>query len=157
VSLASRRGPKGDSGSDEAKSSIVGLSGWLFADLLLALAIVFLVASETPKAAGNKASDVSDISVEFSTSENGTATRETSQIDEPFDIWLRFSEPIRSETLDLSDISIKPESQWTYQFINKASTGSGQTYLLRLAPLAARSTGIELTLRDKAAQHATRE
>jgi hypothetical protein len=30
------------------KESILGLSGWLFADLLLAIAIVFLVVQETP-------------------------------------------------------------------------------------------------------------
>lgn len=157
MSLASRRGLRSDSSSDDAKSSIVGLSGWLFADLLLALAIVFLVASETPKAAGNTASDVLDISVDFSTSENGVASRQTAQIDEPFDVWLRFSEPIKSETLDLSDVSIKPEGQWTYQFVKKATVGSGQAFLLRLAPLEARSTEIEVTLRDKAAQHASRE
>jgi len=157
VSLASRRGSRSDSNPDDAKSSIVGLSGWLFADLLLALAIVFLVASETPKASDNTPDDVLDISVDFSTSENGAASRQTAQIDEPFDVWLRFSEPIRSETLDLSDVSIKPEGQWTYQFVKKATVGSGKAFLLRLAPLEARSTGIEVTLRDKAAQNASRE
>jgi len=157
VSLASRRGSRSDSNPDDAKSSIVGLSGWLFADLLLALAIVFLVASETPKADGITPDDVLDISVDFSTSENGAASRQTAQIDEPFDVWLRFSAPIRSETLDLSDVSIKPEGQWTYQFVKKATVGSGQAFLLRLAPLEARSASIEVTLRDKAAQNASRE
>lgn len=45
---------KGGSASSSARShrrdkeSILGLSGWLFADLLLAIAIVFLVVQETP-------------------------------------------------------------------------------------------------------------
>lgn len=45
---------KGGSASTSARShrrdkeSILGLSGWLFADLLLAIAIVFLVVQETP-------------------------------------------------------------------------------------------------------------
>lgn len=45
---------KGNSASTFARShrrdkeSILGLSGWLFADLLLAIAIVFLVVQETP-------------------------------------------------------------------------------------------------------------
>lgn len=159
MSLASRRGSRSDSSPDDAKSSIVGLSGWLFADLMLALAVVFLVASEVPidvpRPGGNP--EVSDIAVEFLMSQNGAATRQTSQIDEPFDVWLRFSEPIKSETLDLSDISVKPEGQWMYQFVNKALADPGQVFLLRLAPLEARSAGIEVTLKDKAAQHASRE
>jgi hypothetical protein len=38
-----------DGPEERDRHSIVGLSGWLFADLLLAVAVIFLVATEVPK------------------------------------------------------------------------------------------------------------
>ena len=70
MSLASRRNRRDYSNPDDAKSSIVGLSGWLFADLLLALAVVFLVASDRPsQSLAENPEDKFDIDVEFVESE----------------------------------------------------------------------------------------
>jgi len=158
VSLSSRRSIRGESGADDAKSSIVGLSGWLFADLLLALAVVFLVASEQPKKSiVGDASDVYDIDVEFALSPTGEAVTQIDQIDQPFDVWLRFSEPIQAETLDLSDIAVSPDGQWTYQFVKKPVAGATLVVQLKLAPLDVRSTSLELTVKKRAAQRVSQE
>jgi len=158
LTLPPRRNSRIESGSDDAKSSIVGLSGWLFADLLLALAVVFLVASEPPAdQTVGKPDDVYDIDVDFLLTPGGLPVQKTSQIDRPFDIWLRFSEPVRSESFDLSGISIFPNNQWTYQVINQRSNGSQQDFQLRLAPLRAIDTNIKLIVRKRTAQHLNRD
>jgi hypothetical protein len=158
VSLSSRRGLRGESGPDDAKSSIVGLSGWLFADLLLALAVVFLVASDRPaeSSIGDK-DDVYDLQIEFLESPTGKAVTKIEQIDQPFDVWLRLSEPIQAETLDLSDITVSPDGQWTYQFVDKPDAGATQVVQLKLAPLDVLSTSLELAVEKRAAQHISRE
>lgn len=158
MSLSSRRGIRGESGPDDAKSSIVGLSGWLFADLLLALAVVFLVASDRPAESSiGDADDVYDIAIEFLESPTGNAITKIEQIDQPFDLWLRFSEPIQADTLDLSDIAVSPDGQWTYQFVKKPDAGATQVVQLKLAPLDVRSTSLELTVKKRAAQHVSLE
>ncbi len=51
------------SGSEKARrdrNEIVGLSGWLFADLLLAVAVVFLVASVKPVSSSSQDENISD-------------------------------------------------------------------------------------------------
>lgn len=158
MSLSSRRGFRSDASPDDAKSSIVGLSGWLFADLLLALAVVFLVASDRPaESSVGDQDDVYDLEIEFLESPTGKAVTKTNQIDQPFDVWLRFSEPIQAETLDLSDINVSPDGQWTYQFVKKPDTGGTQVVQLKLAPLDVRTSSLELAVKKRAAQHVSRE
>ena len=59
----SRSHRRPSSSSDRAKgdrNEIVGLSGWLFADLLLAVAVVFLIASVKPEFSSNPVPPVND-------------------------------------------------------------------------------------------------
>jgi len=53
MAFTSRAGGQSGKRTRRDRNSIVGLSGWLFADLLLGLAVVFLVAAEKPPAEEN--------------------------------------------------------------------------------------------------------
>ena len=53
MAFTSRAGSQSGKRTRRDRNSIVGLSGWLFADLLLGLAVVFLVAAEKPPAEEN--------------------------------------------------------------------------------------------------------
>ena len=148
MSLASRRLKQGDSRKDDAKGSIVGLSGWLFADLLLALAVVFLVASDRPAETGAKEDAVLDIGVMFSEKQNGAALTQLATIDETFTLWVRFSEPVDAETIDLGDFEITPDSakdEWSYRIIEDL-TGQVNDFQIRLNPEKAESTKFSLAV-----------
>ncbi len=121
MSLASRRQGRGESRQDDAKSSIVGLSGWLFADLLLALAVVFLVASERPSETSAQQNSISDIDVFFSTERDGDRINQLTTVDESFSLWVRFEEPVDGKTFGLEDLLIEPPaaaSEWSFQIEN---------------------------------------
>lgn len=156
MSLASRRGSRIDTSSDDAKSSIVGLSGWLFADLLLALAVVFLVASDRPgEIVGGNPSDVYDITVEFALSPNGVAETQIDQIDRSFDIWVRFSEAVNPRSF--KTLQLEPNDQWSYSFVSKRDFGSQEMFQIRLIPRRVSSTALSITVERRAASHSDRE
>ncbi len=150
MSLASRRRRRDNSNSDDVKSSIVGLSGWLFADLLLALAIVFLVASDKPSKilAGNPA-DKFDVTVKFSESEDGPAVIQTAQIDERFDIWIEFSEPIFTDSFTEDDLILEPNDEWSVRFLNRSNSDAQKTFQIRFNPENAKSTKLSLTIAER--------
>jgi hypothetical protein len=136
VSLASRRRNRDDSRQDDAKSSIVGLSGWLFADLLLALAVVFLVASERPSETSAQQESVSDIDVFFSAERNGDRINQVTTIDESFSLWVNFDEPVSSKTFGLDDLLIEPlaaASEWSFQ-IENTSEDEAEEFQIWLYP-----------------------
>ncbi len=154
MSRASRRKGQISSNPDDVKSSIVGLSGWLFADLLLALAVVFLVASDRPSVSSAGDLDKFDISVEFSTSENGDPYTEIEVLDESFDIWIQFSDPVFSNSLTESDILLEPKDEWSVRFVDKPDSGSEKSFLLRLNPENVKSRNLVLTVEQGAARGA---
>lgn len=154
MSRASRRKGLIASNPDDAKSSIVGLSGWLFADLLLALAVVFLVASDRPSVSSAGDLDKFDISVEFSTSENGEPISEIEVFDENFDIWIQFSEPVFSNSFTESDLMLEPEDEWSVRFVNKPDSGPKRSFLLRLNPENVKSRKLSINVEQGAARGA---
>jgi len=156
VSLASRRGSRSDTNPDDAKSSIVGLSGWLFADLLLALAVVFLVASDRPaESVPPDGSERYDIGVEFALSLTGEAETQIDQIDQSFDIWVRFSEEV--EARSFKEVRLEPKDQWSYRFVDKRDSGPQEAFQIRLNPERVSSTALSITIDQRAARHFERE
>jgi len=156
VSLASRRGSRSDTNPDDAKSSIVGLSGWLFADLLLALAVVFLVASDRPaESEVEDPFDIYDIGVEFALSLTGEAETQIDQIDQSFDIWVRFSEAVDPQSF--KEVRLEPKDQWSYRFVDKRDSGSQDAFQIRLNPERVSSSALSITIDRRAARHFERE
>lgn len=156
MSLASRRGSRSDTNPDDAKSSIVGLSGWLFADLLLALAVVFLVASDRPaESVVGDAFDIYDIGVEFALSLTGEAETQIDQIDQSFDIWVRFSEAVDARSF--KEIRLEPKDQWSYRFVDKRDSGPQEAFQIRLNPERVSSSALSITIERRAARHFERE
>jgi len=156
VSLASRRGSRSETNPDDAKSSIVGLSGWLFADLLLALAVVFLVASDRPAESGPvDERDIYDIGVEFALSLTGEAETQIDQIDQSFDIWVRFSEAV--EARSFKEVRLEPKDQWSYRFVDKRDSGSQEAFQIRLNPERVSSSALSITIDRRSARHFERE
>jgi hypothetical protein len=77
------------------KGAIVGLSGWLFADLLLGVAVVFLIGSEKPSVSSS--SDGVRPTLEIESVENvQKGTESWSVNDRSFTIKVVFSENVRS-------------------------------------------------------------
>jgi hypothetical protein len=157
VSLASRRQDRGNSRQDDAKSSIIGLSGWLFADLLLALAVVFLVASDRPAESLATDAEVFDIDVEFSETENGPPISQIATIDESLSIWIRFSEEVLTDSFNLNGLQISREDEWSFRFVDRPQTRTTKTYQIRLNPESARSAEITLTVKARSALSSGRD
>jgi len=95
------------------KGAIVGLSGWLFADLLLGVAVVFLIGSERPSSAGIDGSNRPTVSL--NALENVQPNQDIWSVnDRPFKIEVVFSEKVRG--FDVSDLSITGEANgWVSQ------------------------------------------
>ena len=153
MSLASRRNRRDYSNPDDAKSSIVGLSGWLFADLLLALAVVFLVASDRPsQSLAENPEDKFDIDVEFVESElaDAKAVTQIERIDENFDLWIRFSEPVYSDSFTEADLLLEPNNEWSFRFVDKLNDGTEKLFRIRLNPEKVTDTKLSLTIAKRA-------
>jgi hypothetical protein len=157
VSLASRRQDRGNSRQDDAKSSIVGLSGWLFADLLLALAVVFLVASDRPAESLATDAEVLDIEVEFSETESGPPISQIATIDESLSVWIRFSEEVLTDSFNLNGLQISREDEWSFRFVDRPQARTTKTYQIRLNPESARSAEITLTVKARSALSSERD
>ena len=97
------------------KGAIVGLSGWLFADLLLGVAVVFLIGSERPSSAGINESDRPTVSL--NALENVQPNQDIWSVnDRSFKIEVVFSEEVRD--FDVSDLSFTGEANgWFGQII----------------------------------------
>lgn len=62
------------------KESILGLSGWLFADLLLAIAVIFLVVQDKPSAVGADPSQCDEVCISQLQEENEELRRQLKEI-----------------------------------------------------------------------------
>jgi len=158
VSLASRRRRRDYSNPDDVKSSIVGLSGWLFADLLLAIAIVFLVASDKPtKILAGNPDDKFDVTIEFSESEDGPNVVQTAQIDERFDIWVTFSEPVFTNSFTETDLMLEPNDEWSVRFLNRSDSDAQKTFQIRFNPESSDSSSLTLSIKQGSVRSAESE
>lgn len=167
-----------DGPEERDRHGIVGLSGWLFADLLLAVAVIFLVASEVPKFANESAGEnattatgapVATLSFEpeLPINEDGIAVwRETdvsaSEVAE-VGIQVVFTEPVRGLGEDLEDLAADVvlsalidgetrtagETGWSVKTLK--SVDPGRAWLIALSPAAGfKSSTMQLTLRQGA-------
>ena len=141
---------------DDSKSSIVGLAGWLFADLLLALAVVFLVGSDTPSiSAMTEGNDKNDISIEFAETKDGEAVTDIRKTNQTFDVYVRFSEPVDDFTA--GDFMLEPSNEWSARIVENSKDVDGKrTYQIRLNPENTSSTKLKLTIEQKQVRNASR-
>jgi hypothetical protein len=141
---------------DESKNSIVGLAGWLFADLLLALAVVFLVGGDIPSTSAMSDTELkNDVTIEFAETKDGDAVSELRKIDQTFDVYVRFSDPVENFAAD--DIEIEPSDEWSVRIVEDSKDADGKkTYQVRLNPENPSSTKLKLTINQRKVSNATR-
>lgn len=157
MSLTSRRRNKNSSSSDDPKASIVGLSGWLFADLLLALAVVFLVASDKPSKS-TIGPDTFNVTVQFSKEKEFQAVNKIDlPSNESVDIWMKFSEPIDAASLSTDELQLEPDGEWSARFVDKNKSGSQEVFQVRLNPEKVESTKFSVSIEKGAAISASGE
>ena len=177
-SRSHRRVGAEDGPEERDRHSIVGLSGWLFADLLLAVAVIFLVATEPPQfadeadaesatsAAGAPVATLS-FEPELPLNEDGIPVwRETdSSASEIAEVGIQvvFSEPVRGLGEDLEDLAadviltalIEGEKRsandtgWSVKLVKPVDPV--RSWLLTLSPSAGfKSSTMEVSLRQGA-------
>jgi hypothetical protein len=115
------------------KGAIVGLSGWLFADLLLGVAVVFLIGSEKPSISG--VAERNGPSVRFEAVDNIETNQDVWNVnDRPFKIEVVFSEKVRG--FDASDLQFTGEANdWFVKIIEpKESKAVAERFVLNVEP-----------------------
>jgi hypothetical protein len=133
------------------KGAIVGLSGWLFADLLLGVAVVFLIGSEKPSLSGNDVGARPTINIE--SVENVQEGLETWNVnDRSFMIKIIFSENVRSFEAD--DLVFEgPANGWISR-IEESSQGedASKSFTVEIVPTQELVAGdFELVIPEKSA------
>jgi len=160
------------------RNAIVGLSGWLFADLLLAVAVIFLIATETPDF-GDESEDDDPVATEgaptavlafqpaLPVNESGVPVWSEADVSETeiaeVGIRIVFSERVSGFGENLEDLAedvileslvdgAKKEAGdtgWSVTALNPADPG--RVWLLTLSPAAGfKSAVVEVTLREGA-------
>lgn len=167
-----------DGPQERDRHAIVGLSGWLFADLLLAVAVIFLVATEVPKfgdeseSENSAATEGAPIAVlsfqpELPLNEEGIPVwSEADVLESQFaevGIQVVFSEPVRGLGEDLEDLEadvvlaalvdlekkLASDTGWSVKAVKPIDPG--RAWLLTLSPAAGfKSSTMEVTLRQGA-------
>jgi hypothetical protein len=115
------------------KGAIVGLSGWLFADLLLGVAVVFLVGSEKPSNLG--IADRNRPSVRLEAVDNVQANPDIWSVnDKPFKVEVVFSEKVRN--FEATDLQFTGEaSGWIGQIIEpKEPNAVAERFIINIVP-----------------------
>lgn len=167
-----------DESQESDRHAIVGLSGWLFADLLLAVAVIFLVATESPKP-GNESEVVNSVAAEgaptaalsfqpeLPVSESGVPVWSEAEVsdNEIAEVGIRivFSERVSGFGENLEDLAKDVilealvdgakreagETGWSVAALKP--TDPGREWLLTLSPAAGfKSSVMEVTLREGA-------
>lgn len=141
---------------DESKNSIVGLAGWLFADLLLALAVIFLVGGDIPSTSAMSETNFrDDITIEFAETKDGDAVTGLRKIDQTFDVYVRFSDPVENFTAD--DIELEPSDEWSVRIVEDSKDVDGKkSFQIRLNPESPTSNEIKLTIAQRQVSNASR-
>jgi len=167
-----------DGSQERDRHAIVGLSGWLFADLLLAVAVIFLVATEVPKFGDESESEdsaategapiaVLSFQPELPVNEEGVPVwRESDVLESQFaevGIQVVFSEPVRGLGEDLEDLEadvvlaalidlekkLASDTGWFVKAVKPIDPG--RAWVLTLSPSAGfKSSTMEVTLRQGA-------
>ena len=115
------------------KGAIVGLSGWLFADLLLGVAVVFLIGSEKPSV--NSSADGVRPTLEIESVENvQKGTESWSVNDRSFTIKVEFSEDVRNFGAD--DLVFQGEANdWVGKVTEPADENAvSKSFTLEIVP-----------------------
>jgi hypothetical protein len=157
MGLVSHHNRSSDSYSDdESKNSIVGLAGWLFADLLLALAVIFLVGGDIPSTSAMSESNYkNDVTIEFTETKDGDAVTGLRKIDQTFDVYVRFSDPVENFTAD--DIELEPSDEWSVRIVEDSKDVDGKkSYQIRLNPESPTSNELKLTIDQRQVSNASR-
>jgi|688.fasta_scaffold102082_3 hypothetical protein len=142
--------------ADESNNSIVGLAGWLFADLLLALAIIFLVGGDIPSISAMSESNYkNDVTIEFTETKDGDAVTGLRKIDQTFDVYVRFSDPVENFAAD--DIELEPSDEWSVRIVEDSKDVDGKkSYQIRLNPESPTSNELKLTIDQRQVSNASR-
>jgi len=129
-------GGGGTPGSKRDRNAIVGLSGWLFADLLLGIAVIFLVGSDPPgkpaQASGKPVK--ADITIVENVQTNGDEWTVSNQ---GFKINVHFSEDVYGFNPD-DDLSIQGDAiEWIPQVSELADLEiKAADYIVEMTPKA---------------------
>lgn len=122
------------------KGAIVGLSGWLFADLLLGVAVVFLIGSEKPSISG--VAERNRPSVRLEAVDNIQTNSDLWSVnDRPFKVEVIFSEKVRG--FDASDLQFTGEANgWFVKIIEpKEPKAIAERFILSVEPSQALAAG----------------
>ncbi len=133
------------------KGAIVGLSGWLFADLLLGVAVVFLIGSEKPSNLG--IADLDRPSVRLEAVDNIQTDQDVWSVnDRPFKVEVVFSKKVRN--FDASDLQFTGEAiGWFVQIIEpKEPNAVAERFILSVEPSQGLTAGeFSIFIPEKAA------
>lgn len=133
------------------KGAIVGLSGWLFADLLLGVAVVFLVGSEKPSNLG--IADRNRPSVRLEAVDNVQANPDIWSVnDKPFKVEVVFSEKVRN--FEAADLQFTGEANgWIGQIIEpKEPNAVAERFIVNIVPAQNLASGeFSMFIPEKAA------
>lgn len=117
------------------KGAIVGLSGWLFADLLLGVAVVFLIGSEKPSVSSSSEGDRPTLEIEsVENVQKGKESEPWSVNDRSFTIKVVFSENVRSFGAD--DLVFQGEANnWVGKVTEPADENSvSDSFTIEIVP-----------------------
>ena len=133
------------------KGAIVGLSGWLFADLLLGVAVVFLIGSEKPSLSGSDGGIRPTVQIE--SVENVQEGRETWNVnDRSFMIKVVFSEKVRN--FEAEDLVFEGQANGWISRIKEPSEGgsASESFTVEIVPSQELIAGdFELVIPEKSA------
>ena len=116
------------------RNGLVGLSGWLFADLLLGVAVIFLVGSEVPQKGLERRGASLGVTIE-TVDETVEKTADVWGVrDETFRLKITFTEEVRN--FDVDDVLVSGDAdQWVASFVDGSSNdGGGKDFVIELTP-----------------------
>lgn len=142
MSFTSRRGAqRAGRPARRDRNGLVGLSGWLFADLLLGVAVIFLVGSEVPQRGSDgegKSFGVRIETVDETVEKSDDAWEVQNQT---FKLTIIFEDDVR--TFGVEDIRVTGEAdQWVASFFDdEDSDGAGKEFGIELTPKSGLGSG----------------
>lgn len=135
MSFTSRRSASG-SGKPERRdrNGLVGLSGWLFADLLLGVAVIFLVGSEVPQKGVEKSGASLRVAIDSIDESVQKDAKMWKVQDETFRLKISFTEEVRR--FEVEDVEISGDAdQWVPSLVDATSQEDGTSeFIVELTP-----------------------
>lgn len=143
MSFTSRRGvERAGRPARRDRNGLVGLSGWLFADLLLGVAVIFLVGSEVPQKGLEGEGKSFGVEIE-SVDETVDKSVEVWEVqNQTFKLKIVFDDEVRA--FGIEDIKVKGEAdQWVASFYgDESSDGAGREFEVELTPKSGLGSGV---------------